>query len=405
MASEDLSKLKIDKSQITTTSIKSRKRFYIIIAMTIVIILAVLFVLGIFTSAVKVDVATVTQSFPSQAFTMLNASGYVVPQRKAAVASKITGRIISLYVEEGSVVKKDAMIARLENDDVTATKDQAQANLNVTLANLEQANAEFKDAQSAFQRERNLFVQEFTTKASYDAAEARYSKAKAAVTGAEASIKASKAALNGANVALEYTFIRAPFDAVVLTKNADIGDIVTPIGAATNAKASVVTIADMGSLQVEADVSESNLEKVRIGQPCEIQLDALPEIRFRGVVHMIVPTADRSKATVMVKVRFIDKDGRILPEMSAKVAFLSREMQKEEEKFKAVLSRKAIIERNGKKIVFLLKGNRVVEAPVTTGVLLNDMIELKDGLKVGDRIVISPPDSLKNGSRVKLAQQ
>ena len=405
MANEDLSKLKIDKSQTVPASAKGRKKLYLIIAAVIILIILILSVLGVFAPAVKVDVATVTQSFPSQAFTTLNASGYVVPQRKAAVASKITGRIIALYVEEGSVVKKDAIIARLENDDVSATRDQAQANLNVARANLEQANAELKDAQSTFQREQNLLVQEFTTKASHDAAEARYGKAKAAVAGTEASIKASKAALNGASVAMEYTFIRAPFDAVVLTKNADIGDIVTPIGAATNAKASVVTIADMDSLQVEADVSESNLEKVKIGQPCEIQLDALSEVRFRGAVHMIVPTADRSKATVMVKVRFIDKDRRILPEMSAKVAFLSREMQKEEEKFKVVLSRKAIIERNGKKIVFLLKDSRAVEAPVTTGVLLNDMIELKDGLKVGDRIVINPPDSLKNGSRVKLVQQ
>ena len=137
-------------------------------------------------------------------------------------------------------------------------------------------------------------------------------------------MKASNAALEGANVAIEYTLIRAPFDAIVLTKNADIGDIVTPIGAAANAKAAVVTIADMNSLEVEADVSESNLSQIRVGQPCEIQLDALPQARFRGAVHMIVPTADRSKATVMVKVRFVDKDPRILPEMSAKVAFLSR---------------------------------------------------------------------------------
>ena len=405
MANEDLSKLKIDKPQINAPSKRSRKKLYLIVAAVIVLIILILSVLCVFTPAVKVDVVTVVQSFPSQAFTILNASGYVVPQRKAAVASKITGRIISLSVEEGSTVKKDTIIARLENDDVSATRDQAQANLNVARANLEQTNAELKDAQSVFQREQNLLAQEFTTKASHDAAEARYGKAKAAVAGAEASIKASKAVLNGANVALEYTFIRAPFDAVVLTKNADIGDIVTPIGAATNAKASVVTIADMGSLQVEADVSESNLEKVKIGQPCEIQLDALPEVRFRGMVHMIVPTADRSKATVMVKVRFIDKNVRILPEMSAKVAFLSREMQKEEEKPKVVLSRKAIIERNGKKIVFLLKGGRVMEIPVTTGAVLNDVIELKDGLKVGDRIVINPPDSLKNGSRVKLVQQ
>ena len=138
--------------------------------------------------------------------------------------------------------------------------------------------------------------------------------------------------MEAAKVAVEYTQIRAPFDAVVLTKNADVGDIVTPIGAAANAKAAVVTIADMDSLRVEADVSESNLEKVKVGQPCEIQLDALPETRFPGQVHMIVPTADRSKATVMVKVRFLDPDPRILPEMSAKVAFLSRSVNPEEQR-------------------------------------------------------------------------
>jgi multidrug efflux pump subunit AcrA (membrane-fusion protein) len=158
----------------------------------------------------------------------------------------------------------------------------------------------------------------------------------------------------------------------------------------------------MDSLQVEADVSESNLGKVKIGQPCEIQLDAFPDIRFRGVVHMIVPTADRSKATVMVKIRFIDKDKRILPEMSAKVAFLSREIQKDEESSKMVLSRKAIKERNGVKIAFLLKGNKAIETRIITGALMNEMIEVKDGLKVGDKVVVNPPDSLKNGSGIKV---
>src|SRR6185369_11157410 len=136
--------------------------------------------------------------------------------------------------------------------------------------------------------------------------------------GAEAAVRSSAAALLGARVAYDYSLIRAPFDAVVLTKNADVGDIITPLGAAANAKAAVFTIADMGSLRVEADVSESNLGLVKNGQPCEITLDALPNIRFRGAVHTIVPTADRSKATVLVKVRFIDKDKRVMPEMSAK---------------------------------------------------------------------------------------
>jgi RND family efflux transporter MFP subunit len=401
MAGEDLSKLRIDKSQNISSSVKSKKNLYIIFAAAAALII-VLAVAGVFSTAVSVEVVTVNQSFPSQAFTLLNASGYVVPQRKAAVASKVTGRLISLAVEEGSVVKKGTVIARLENDDVIAARDQTLARLKVAEANLAQSNAELKDALSAFNREQNLLAQEFTTKASYDAAEARYRKAQASVAGSEASISAGEAALKGADVALEYTFIRAPFDAVVLTKNADIGDIVTPIGAATNAKASVVTIADMDSLQVEADVSESNLGKVKIGQPCEIQLDAFPDIRFRGVVHMIVPTADRSKATVMVKIRFIDKDKRILPEMSAKVAFLSREIQKDEESSKMVLSRKAIKERNGVKIAFLLKGNKAIETRIITGALMNEMIEVKDGLKVGDKVVVNPPDSLKNGSGIKV---
>ncbi len=156
-------------------------------------------------------------------------------------------------------------------------------------------------------------------------------------------LNANKAALNSAEVSIEYTLIRAPFDAVVLTKNADIGDIITPLGAAANAKAAVVTIADMSSLQVEADVSESNLKYVKLGQPCEIQLDAFQELRFRGEVHMIVPTADRSKASVMIKVKFLDKDSRILPEMSARVAFLERTVTVEEQKPRTAINPAAII--------------------------------------------------------------
>ena len=221
----------------------------------------------------------------------------------------------------------------------------------------------------------------------------------------EAAIKAGAAALKGADVSLEYTSIRAPFDAVVLTKNADIGDIVTPLGAAANAKAAVVTIADMDSLQVEVDVSESSLHQVKIGQPCEILLDAFPDSRFRGVVHMIVPTADRTKATVLVKIRFIDKDGRILPEMSAKAAFLSREVTSDEQKPRTAVNPEALVTRKGNKAVFLIKGNRVVETPVTVGEKLGDMVEILSGVKSGDRVVLKPLDKMKNGLRIKVAEK
>jgi RND family efflux transporter MFP subunit len=350
-------------------------------------------------------VATVTQFHPSQAFTMLNASGYVVAQRKSALASKVTGRLIWLGVEEGSPVKKDQVVARLESQDVSATKDQAAANVNVARFNIEQAQAELRDATLSFNRNKELLSRGVVARQAYDDALARCEKAVAAVAGAEAALKANTAALEGATALLEYTLIRAPFDAVVLTKDADVGDIVTPLGAAANAKAAVVTIADMNSLEVEADVSESNLSQIRLGQPCEIQLDALPELRFRGEVHMIVPTADRSKATVMVKVRFIDKDSRILPEMSAKVAFLSRSVKAEEEKPRTALNQTAVVSLKDRKAVFLVKGDRVVETLVSLGSPMGDMVEVLGGAKVGDRVVLNPSDRLKDGSKIKIEEK
>ena len=405
MAADDLSRLKIDKTAKTVQTNLRKRPMLVIGGAGLVVLAAVLYWMGVFTPAQSVEVATVSQTYPSQSFTLLNASGYVVAQRKAAVASKITSRLVELSVEEGSRVKKGDIIARLEGEDAHAAKDQAQANLSVSRFTLAQARAELEDAKASFEREKALLAQEYTTKASFDSAEARYRKAIAGVSGAESAVKASDAALEGAKVSVEYTILRAPFDAVVLTKNADIGDIVTPIGAAVNAKAAVVTIADMNSLQVEADVSESNLELVKKGQPCEIQLDALPEKRFRGEVHMVIPTADRSKATVMVKVRFLDSDSRVLPEMSAKVAFLSKAVRPEEEKSRTTINPAAVVSRNNKSVAFVIKGGQVEEQEITTGEKLGDLLVVTGGVKAGDRVVLNPPKGLETGSRVKQAEK
>jgi len=404
MAGEDLSKLKIDKSP-AAPHLRRGKPFYKIGAVLLVALIALFLFKGVFSPAVQVEVATVTQVYPSRTFTLLNASGYVVAQRKASVASKATGRLESLYVEEGSSVEKNTIIARLENRDVVASRDQAAANLNLARSNVEQARAELHDATLAYERARDLVARGFIAKADYDTAEARHQKAVAGVAASEAGVKANVAALRAAEVAIEYTLIRAPFDAVVLTKNADVGDIITPFGAAANAKAAVVTIADMNSLQVEADVSESDLEQVKLRQPCEIQLDALPESRFRGEVHMIVPTADRSKATVMVKVRFLEKDPRILPEMSAKVAFLERPVAADEQKPRTALNPAAVLTRNGKKAVLLIKDGRAVETPVTLGPQIGDMVEVLGGVKAGEKVVLKPLNKIKGGDKVKVAEK
>ncbi len=405
MEADDLSRLKIDRTTKTSQTLRRKRPMLIIGAAGLLALAVILYWVGVFTPTQSVEVATVSLTYPSQSFTLLNASGYVVAQRKAAVASKITSRLLELFVEEGSRVKKGDIVARLEGADYQAARDQAQANLSVSRYNLSQARAELQDAQASFEREKGLLSQEYTTKASFDAAEARYKKAVAAVSGAESSVKASEAALQGANVNLEYTLVRAPFDAVVLTKNADVGDIVTPVGAAANAKAAVVTIADMNSLQVEADVSESNLEQVRKGQPCEIQLDALPEKRFRGEVHMVIPTADRSKATVMVKVRFLDPDPRILPEMSAKVAFLSKAVSPGEEKPRTTINPAAVVNRGNKSVTFVIKDGQAVEQEITTGEKLGDLLVVTGGVKAGDRVVLNPPKDLKTGSRIKQAEK
>jgi len=405
MGNEDLSKLKIDKTRVITGTRKKRRLIYWVLLIVAALVLGFLYVKGVFTPAIQVQVATVSQVYPSQGFTMLNASGYVVAQRKSALASKVTGRLIWLGVEEGSPVKKDQVIARLENQDVSASKDQAAANVQVARHNLEQAKAELRDATGLLSRNKELLSRGVIARQTYDDVLARYEKAEAGVAAAEASLKAATAALEGATALLEYTLIRAPFDAVVLTKDADIGDIVTPLGAAANAKAAVVTIADMSSLEVEADVSESNLSRVKPGQPCEIQLDALPDQRFRGEIHMIVPTADRSKATVMVKVRFLDKDSRILPEMSAKVAFLSRPVTGEDKRPRIALNQSAVVNRKNHKEVFLVKSNSVVETPVTLGGPIGDMVEVLQGVKVGDVVVLNPPDRLKNDSKIKTEEK
>lgn len=404
MAENDLNRLKIEKSSLSGRRPLHKRRLFWIITIVVVIV-ALLVATGVLSPRVEVEVATVSQVYPSQAFTLLNASGYVVAQRKAAVASKATGQLQWLGVEEGSRVREGQVIARLENRDVAATRNQAAANLTNARAALEQVKAELKDATLNFNRQKELLSQGVVAKADYDAADARYKRARAGVAGAEANIKALSAALHGAEAQLDYTLIRAPFDAVVLTKNADVGDIVTPLGSAANAKAAVVTIADMSSLQVEADVSESNLEKIKVGQPCEITLDALPDVRFRGLTHTIVPTADRSKATVMVKVKFVDEDPRVLPEMSAKVAFLERPVQPGEQRPVVAVNPQAVLSQDKRQFVFVIKGDKAVKVPISIGAKIGDMLQVTSGIKPGDKIALRPLDKLQNGSRIKMAEK
>lgn len=401
MSLEAIGKLKIDKSAFQRGKGKSKRWVAVMVAL-LLITLAIVW--GIGRRGVRIELATVSKTFPTQMFTLLNSSGYVVAQRKAAVASKMTGRLEWLGVQEGSKVTGGEVIARLENRDSEALVNQGVAGVQNAKATLNQVKAELEDAGHAFERQKELIRQGIVSRAEFETAESRFKSASAAVAAAGAAVRVAEASLQGARVAYDYSLIRAPFDAVVLTKNADVGDIITPLGAAANAKAAVVTIADLSSLQVEADVSESNLSEVKKGQPCEITLDALPQARFRGVLQTIVPTADRTKASVMVKVRFLDSDPRILPEMSAKVAILSRQATGEDQQSRVTLNPAAIRKVNGRDVVYLLENNHVRLVPVVVGPRLGELVEVS-GVKPGDKVALSPLDKLGDGKKVSLAEK
>jgi len=200
------------------------------------------------------------------------------------------------------------------------------------------------------------------------------------------------------------TEIRAPFDAVVLVKNANVGDLITPFSNASGTSGAVVTVADMGTLEVEADVSEGSVGRVHEEQPVEIMLDALPGVRFRGAVTRIVPTVDRAKATVTTKVRFEKLDPRILPEMSAKVSFLSQPAGDADQKPVIAVSPKAIVSRDGHPVVLRIGKDDIAEAvPVTPGRNLGDMVEVPGAaLASGERLVLSPPEAVRGGSRLSV---
>ena len=388
----DLSALRIDRQKESEESGKSKRMTWLVSAVVIVaIILAAYFALGnALTQAIEVSLTTVALASPSQSNAVLTASGYVVAQRKASVASKATGRLVYLGVVEGDKVKKDQIIARLEDSDMQAALDQAKANLTMNQSDL-------ITAERALKRQKSMFEKGLSTQADYDAADAQYRRVRA-------SIDVAKAMMTGQEVALENTRVRAPFDGTVLTKSADVGEMVVPMAASVGSKSAVVTIADMSSLQVEADVSESNIQRVTPDQPCEISLDAYPDKRYPGYVAKVVPTADRAKATVLVKVAFKSYDSRVLPEMSAKVLFLTKPVDAASMDAKPILtvSSSAIVTRNGKKVAYVVKEDKTEEVPVTTGRELESLVEITSGLAAGQKVVDKVDDKITDGVKVKV---
>ncbi len=390
----DLSALKIDrKKKNSDAPRRGRKWLHLLwLLVPVAAYFAYQFTVKSVAPAVKVEGARVQLLTGSESAAELVATGYVVAQVKAAVASKGTGRLEKLMVEEGDKVTAGEILAILDNSDIRASLDMAKASLRA-------ARADSVNAAITLNRQKELLKKDATTQDVVDVAQAGYDRS-------VANMDVQRASIQSAEVALENTIIRAPFDGTVLTKNADVGEMVAPFASASSSKGAVVTIADMSSLEVEADVSESNIYKVKVGQPCEIVLDAYPGVRYLGFVKKIVPTADRSRATVMVKIGFKNIDDKVLPEMSSRVNFLppTEQLASAEEKPTLVVAKEAITSRGQGKVVFKIAGEYVQQTPIETGRELGKVTEIISGLAVGDLVVMSPPGGMKTGDKVELTR-
>jgi len=388
----DIASLKIDRDKRQSDRPRSKKWMVLVwVAVIAIVVVAYFLFKESITPARKVKVATATLITGSDAEASLVATGYVVAQRKAEVASKGTGRLLYLGFEEGDTVTVGEVIAILDNDDI-------KANLELAKAELVKAEADSLNAGRSYRRAKELFESGSMRETELESAETLYKFALATVAGAAANVKA-------AEVALENTYIKAPFDGTILTKNADVGEIVAPFASSASSKGSVVTLADMNSLEVEADVAESNIHKVTVGQRCEIILDAYPDTRYPGYVKKIVPTADRARATVLTKVAFSERDDRVLPEMSARVNFFvdtSASLTTEQRPVVAV-PKEAITTRNGQKVVFKVENEYVTAVPVKTGRELGSMTEIISGIRQDERIVLSPPGKMVSGQKVEIS--
>jgi len=362
---------------------------------------------------------------------ILTATGYVVAHRKAAVSPKVSGKMDHLYVDIGSVVKTNQVLATLEHNDIDAQLDdakaalatteaqkaQAEANKSQAEANLVQARATEHQTGLDYGRQTKLLKDGVAAQSDFDNAEAKEKVADAQVKQAVAQISSADAALKSVvaqiesfkarirllEAQLEYTSIRAPFDGLVISKDAEVGEAVSPavFGVGTT-RASVVTIVDPKTLEVEADVNESNITQVQQGWPAEITLDAIPDKKFKAEAYQVVPTADRQKATVKVKVRFLELDPRVLPDMNAKVTFLQKATPKAAITPKITVPKSSIQQRDGKTAVLLLNGDQVKVQPVQTGADYADRVEIKEGLIGGETVVVKGGDTVADGARVKI---
>jgi RND family efflux transporter MFP subunit len=341
----------------------------------------------------------------------VTANGYVVARTRAAVAAKIPGRLATLSVSEGSFVRVGTLIARLENADYVASVEEARANVASARAVLAEVTAERDQAQREATRLQSIRAANpsLSAQQEVEAAESRALQAAARTNSASARVDAAEASLRFAEATLENTYIRAPFTGTVLRKEAEVGEVVAPSVGGGLTRGAVVTMADLTTLEVEVEVNEAYIGRVSRGQEGRITLDAYPDTSFRGTVRQVVPTADRQRATVQVKVTIVDRDPRILPEMGSRVDFIAPEAPRAAAasavdappRFR--LPQEAVRTAAGASVVWIVRDGRLESRSVDAGPVSAGFREIRRGLSGGEQILVSGVESPSAGLRVVVA--
>lgn len=400
-----LSQLRIDGGQREDEASGSRRGLWIGLAAVLVLVAAggaAWWLLGQRPLVVQTATATAPGS-GGGAGAVLQATGYITARRQATVSTQITGTLTEVLIEEGVRVEKGQVIARLEDSGLRAGLAVAEANVKSSLAMVQTAEAQLHQAEADSRRQQALVASGMATQQFAEQSRTAVATAAAQLDGRKREAEAARAQVAQARVNFDYSVVRAPFAGVVTVKAAQVGEIVSPLSAGGGfTRTGVGTIVDMDSLEIDVDVGEAYINQVRPDMPAEAVLSAYPDWRIPAHVIAIVPTADRGKATVKVRVGLDQKDSRIVPDMGVRVSFLGQKASPAAPPPKGVLvPPAAVVQRDGKSVVFVVEnGKAMVRAVQPAAQDVGAMKLVPDGVKAGERVVVSPPPSLQEGASV-----
>jgi RND family efflux transporter MFP subunit len=400
-AKPDLEALKIDHEARSEGS--GRGRIVVLALAALAVVLALGFALSRSSRAVEVRVAEV-RAVSGASSAVLNASGYVTARRKATVAAKITGRVTDVRIEEGMPVREGQILALLDDSEWRAQLEVAEAERSVAARSVAEAEFSLSEAERNLKRTRDLRADGLTTEQDLDRAETNVGVWRTRLAVAREQVEAAARRIAQAQRSLDNCTVRAPFGGIAVSKDAQIGEIVSPVSAGGGfTRTGISTIVDMSSLEIEVDVNEAYIARVTPRQPVEATLDAYPDWKIPAHVITTIPTADRQKATVRVRIGFDALDPRILPDMGVKVAFLEAGQEgAAAERPRAIVAREALRGDGAATLAFVVKDGRLERRAVRVGVAAGSDVPVLAGLSEGEQVVIAGPAQLRDGQRVRV---